>query len=405
MKKQAYLFIVGSLLVIMAGCSKQANHMAAVNTANTTKYVQRLGNDTLTVESISKLPGEFKGKLVQRMPKTQVASFVSKLHKNGTVSNMKIVWKTPPTNPNGLKTRKYSISIKGTVAKIHMSGVWRGKKTDTTYTMSVPEGLVPSLGKYPPAISTFQQVIHQAMENGGKLPYHTKVIFPGSHRLINVKLTHISKDTLSMTELHGYAYIAKVNNKNKIVWFSGKHSTVKTIAKPSPKANIKQIADHFAKLDTEGKGMPIASPLDSAKATIDGAHMKIVYSRPSMRGRKIWGGLVPWNKVWRTGANSSTTFTTSKNLVIGNTKVPAGSYSLYSIYTPTSAKLIINSQTGQWGTVYHKSRDFARIPMQRKNITPLKKEFLISIKKTKKDGGLLEFIWDQYRYQVPFVIK
>jgi len=394
MKTQAYLLIIGSFVLLLAGCS---------NKKASTAYVETLGNDTLTVESFTRSSRGYRGKLLQRMPATQVASYDASLNNDGSVSKMKIQWNTPKGNPKGPKSRFYSVAFKDTVATVDMSGVWRGGNVDTTFKMSVPKGAVPSLGKYPPAVSTFQQVIDQAQAQHAKMPYSTKIIFPGSHRLISAELSHISQDTLALKGLYGYLYIAKVNNQNKIVWYSGKNSTVKTIAKPEPNVNLNDLAMMFAKRDAEGKGMPIASPLDSAKATVDGAHLKIVYSRPSVRGRKIWGGLVPWNTVWRTGANAATSFSTDKDLTVGGTKLPAGNYTLYSIYTPNSAKLIINSQTGQWGTVYHKDQDFARIPMKRSEIVP-KQKFLISIDST-QNGGMLQLSWDQYRYEVPFQVK
>jgi len=394
MKNQAYLLIMTGIL-ILAGCSQQK--------AGSTAYIEKLGSDTLSVESFSRSGNGYKGKLIQRMPTTQVASYKAKLNTSGWVNNMSIEWKTPSDNPKGPKPRKYSISIKDTVATVHLSGVWRGKSIDTTIKMMVPMRSVPSLGKYPPAVSTFQQVIDQAGKQSKDMPYETKIIFPGSKRLIDAKLTHISDDTVSLTGLYGFSYIAKVNDQNKIIWYSGKNSTVKTITKPATDVGMDKLASMFAKRDAEGKGMPVASPLDSTKATIDGAHLKIIYSRPSVRGRKIWGGLVPWNKIWRTGANAATSFSTDKDLVIGETTVPAGNYTLYSIYTPDSAHLIINNQTGQWGTEYDESKDFARIPMEKTEIVPREK-FLISIDTT-SNGGILQLSWDQTGYKVPIKVK
>jgi hypothetical protein len=92
-----------------------------------------------------------------------------------------------------------------------------------------------------------------------------------------------------------------------------------------------------------------ASPADSASGTVAGATIKISYHSPSVKGRKIWGGLVPYNKVWRTGANEATIFTTSKDIKIGGKTLPAGKYSLYTTPGEKEWKVIFNSQTGQWG--------------------------------------------------------
>ena len=98
-----------------------------------------------------------------------------------------------------------------------------------------------------------------------------------------------------------------------------------------------------------GQGKQQASPADSTSGTVAGSMVKISYHSPSVKGRKIWGGLVPYDKVWRTGANEATIFTTSKAIKIGGKTLPAGKYSLYTVPGEKEWKIIFNSQTGQWG--------------------------------------------------------
>ncbi|WP_142527848.1 DUF2911 domain-containing protein [Pedobacter westerhofensis] len=92
-----------------------------------------------------------------------------------------------------------------------------------------------------------------------------------------------------------------------------------------------------------------ASPAKVAKGTINGAAVTINYSSPAVKGRKIWGELVPYDKTWRAGANEATTFETDKPLKIQGLSLPAGKYSLYAVPGEKSWKIIFNSQTGQWG--------------------------------------------------------
>lgn len=101
------------------------------------------------------------------------------------------------------------------------------------------------------------------------------------------------------------------------------------------------------------------SPHETVSATIDGANIKIVYGRPYTRDpktqekRKIWGGLVPFGQVWRMGADEATMLTTDHDIAIGGTRIPAGSYTLFLQPEENGpAKLIVNKQTGQWGTKY-----------------------------------------------------
>ena len=147
-----------------------------------------------------------------------------------------------------------------------------------------------------------------------------------------------------------------------------------------------------------------SSPRDSAVATIGGARVAIDYGRPSKRGREIFGGLVPYNAVWRTGANAATGFVTSQPLKMGATTVPAGSYTLYTIPTASGWTLIVNKQTGQWGTDYDQARDQARIPMQVKKAAAPAEQFTIAIEPSGQTGGVLAMTWDTTRAELPFTV-
>lgn len=92
-----------------------------------------------------------------------------------------------------------------------------------------------------------------------------------------------------------------------------------------------------------------ASPAATATGTINGANISISYSSPAVKGRQIFGGLTPYDQVWRAGANEATIFKTDKKVMIGKTPLEAGSYSIYVIPSEKSWKVIFNSQTGQWG--------------------------------------------------------
>lgn len=96
-------------------------------------------------------------------------------------------------------------------------------------------------------------------------------------------------------------------------------------------------------------GRPRESPKKTATGKIGAATVTISYSSPSVKGRKIWGELVPYGKVWRSGANEATLIETDKDVVVEGKKLPAGKYSLYTIPGEKEWQVIINSQTGQWG--------------------------------------------------------
>jgi hypothetical protein len=96
----------------------------------------------------------------------------------------------------------------------------------------------------------------------------------------------------------------------------------------------------------------------------DGKTVKIDYSSPRAKGRKIYGDLVPYGQVWRTGANEATTFVTDGPVVVGGQKVPAGSYTLFTVPEAGKWTLVLSKKTGEWGTDYPgPSEDLVRVPM------------------------------------------
>lgn len=139
---------------------------------------------------------------------------------------------------------------------------------------------------------------------------------------------------------------------------------------------------------------PLSPPGEATVKFDDGKTVTIKYSRPSMKGRKIYGGLVPYGEVWRTGANSATSMTTDVALTIGGTTVPAGSYTLYTLPGQSAWQLIINKQTGQWGTEYNQGQDLARVPMKVGQLPSGLEVFTISLDKAGPSAATLKLDWE-----------
>jgi hypothetical protein len=161
--------------------------------------------------------------------------------------------------------------------------------------------------------------------------------------------------------------------------------------------NIAAEQARYAAMDAAGTGLGPLSPQDSVRARVGGANIMIGYHRPSARGRTVFGGVVPFGRVWRTGANQATSFTTDRDLMIGSTRVPAGSYTIWSLPTADSWHLILNRQTGQWGTEYHAEHDLAHIPMTVARPATAVEQFTIGI----APDGTLSLAWGDRRGTVP----
>ena len=154
------------------------------------------------------------------------------------------------------------------------------------------------------------------------------------------------------------------------------------------------------------------SPHETVSATIDGATIKIVYGRPYTKDpksgarRKIWGGVVPFGQVWRMGADEATMLTTDRDLELGGTKIPAGSYTLFMQPEENgSAKLIVNKQTGQWGTKHDAGEDFAKIDLKKGALDSPVSQFTISLNKAAGGGGMLTLKWEDVEYSAPITVQ
>ena len=158
------------------------------------------------------------------------------------------------------------------------------------------------------------------------------------------------------------------------------------------------------------------SPEAIAKYKKDGLNLRIEYCQPSKKGRPIFGTnlnsadksqpnyLVPYNEVWRTGANEATLFVTNKSLKLGNETLEAGKYSLFTIPNKDKWTVIINGETGQWGTQYDESEDVLRVNASLEQVEDEKEVF--TIKFDDVDGQLkLLLMWDNVKAQLPIEVE
>jgi hypothetical protein len=142
------------------------------------------------------------------------------------------------------------------------------------------------------------------------------------------------------------------------------------------------------------------SPHDKTEVTLKGKKITIEYGRPFLKGRKVGQELAPYGKVWRTGADEATALTTEIDLNIGGAKVPAGNYTLYTLPSEGTWKLIINKQTGQWGTKYDESQDLARVDMKKTALPQSVEQFTISFDKKNENTADLNLDWENTRVSV-----
>ncbi len=147
---------------------------------------------------------------------------------------------------------------------------------------------------------------------------------------------------------------------------------------------------------------PRVSPHETHTFTVDHATITITYGRPSMRGRKIFGGLVPYNIVWMPGADEATIFETNMPLQFGDFSLWAGRYSLYTLPSEKEWQLIINKRTGQFHTVYPSQDDLVKLPMTSEPVPVPVEQLTISAVARPQGGGAIQLEWETTRFSVSF---
>jgi len=236
----------------------------------------------------------------------------------------------------------------------------------------------------------------------------------GANSLTMLVVHHPARDSLAVAFAGDAPTLFRIDASGLIQAVDGQFTTQKVASTRLAGIDFAAFASAFA-----ARPLGQLSPPDSVVATIGGAAITITYGRPSMRGRKVFGAesetprpLVAWNQVWRTGANFATRFTSSTDLVVAGQTIPAGTYTLWTLPSPTGWKLIFNKQTkapcttaaacadpkraNLWGTDYSADSDFVRVDMQAGPMDTPVDQFVITLE-PQGDGGVLAFSWEKTR--------
>jgi Protein of unknown function (DUF2911) len=143
-----------------------------------------------------------------------------------------------------------------------------------------------------------------------------------------------------------------------------------------------------------------------------GPRVTITYGRPYAKDpktgepRKIWGALVPWDKAWRLGSDEATLLLTQAPLVIGDTTIPAGAYTLYMVPSENGpAKLAFSTNLGKWGVPVDETRDLARVDLTKDAVEPAVEQLTLSVENDPAGGGVLKIVWENTRYSLHFTVK
>jgi len=158
----------------------------------------------------------------------------------------------------------------------------------------------------------------------------------------------------------------------------------------------------FTSVNAQELKLPALSPTARISQDFSTSSIDIVYSRPSMRGRKIFGDVVAYNEVWRTGANAATKVKFGEDVMVGGQEIKAGEYSLYTVPGKDQWEVIFNKGVGNWGQMgYDKKDDVARFMVKSQSMTNEVPTFTINIGNITLNSCNMEMMWEKTKIVIP----
>jgi len=353
-------------------------------------FVVRLGNDTLAVERYVRTSSLLVIESVSRLPQTRRTRLIVQRGENGRVLSYEYV-NAPPPGGGGAREIVTTAEYRGDSIRVVVA---QGANGSRIRTIAGAPDMLPLIS---PIYSTHAVAITDARQRGDTILRLAGMQKPVLYRL------RFAGDTAYLTGDGDVGILKAALDDRGVAVLDGTGTTFKVIVTRAEWFEPDSVARRFAGADARGRALGVLSPRDTVRARIAGAALTVAYGRPTMRGRTIFGALVPFDQVWRTGANAATELTTDRALVIGDHTIPAGRYSIWTIPGRERWILIINGQTGQWGTSYDPARDVARIEIPVEAVSVPAEQFTIDIVE-ERNGGALRFTWDRTRAAAYFLV-
>ncbi|HEX5724342.1 MAG TPA: DUF2911 domain-containing protein [Longimicrobiaceae bacterium] len=380
--------------VALAACSGAAGPLQAQE-PETGAFVVTIGRDTLAVERYTRTADRLQGEVIGRAPRATSSTYDAVLRPDGSIARIEIT--TRQLNaPAGAPANRSTVEFGADSATVVL------QRGDSVRTQRVPTPHGASIPLVGNSYAVYEQAIMHFRRAAAADSLKMSMVAPGNARSYDLTLRRVGADSLTLSNIAGLQRV-HADARGRLLGLDGLQSTQKFIVQRLPTLDLTALGAEFARREAGGQGVGPLSPRDSVTAQVGGARVSVNYGRPYKRGRTILGDVVPWGQVWRTGANQATHFTTDRDLMVGAAHVPAGTYTLWSLPTPQGWQLIINRQTGQWGTEYDARQDLARVPMRVSRTEQPVEQFTIRIVPT-GDGGTLHLAWDDTEASVPFVV-
>jgi hypothetical protein len=374
-------------------------------------FIALLGRDTVSVERVTRRGNTVTSDAVDRFPRVRRRHTRIELGPDGGIRRLVMDIHTPSEPP---AQRERRVEVEVTADSVRIS------KQDGAGTLAraFPTSGGTAMAHVPQMYSLYELYFAAALKRAAaagqraagdtiqmrqfyidrefdRFPLHRGVVrpLPGGR-------AEIRHDWLAGTGE------ATLDSAYRMLRYSGARTTyLVSVSRLETPPDVRAVAGRFEALEARGGGFRQLSERDTVRARIGGAAFTVDYGRPLARGRVLLGGVIPYGRVWRTGANAATQLTTSAPITLVGMPVPAGTYTLWTIPHARGVELIVNRQTGQWGTGYDPAHDLGRAPMTTETLAAPVDPFTISIDPGDGNRGTLAMAWGPFRWTAPIEVR
>ena len=357
-------------------------------------FVATLGDDTTSVERITRDGDVVTGIAVGRSPLVVLRRWEATLAPDGSIRRWSMDTRIANAPAGETELHHELEPGDGAIRLLRRTG-----RDTTDATFAPPYDRIVPWNAF--LYATFESLVAAARD----LPDSARIgvyFFEGweEGRIGHARVRRLGGDSvaISSTGLSGEG-VARIDAQGRLLSYSGAGTTYKQeVRRVTNVPDIEALYERFASEERARGVSRSLSARDTARATVHGVDVAIDYGRPLARGRTLVGGIIPYDRVWRTGANAATHITLSGPLRLGGVPLDAGTYTLWTLPARDGVQLVLNRQTGQWGTGYGASHDIARVPMQVDSSRASVERFTIRVDPT---GPRLVMEWGTFRWSVP----
>jgi hypothetical protein len=374
-------------IILLATLASAAAGVSAANAqqrADSAAFIVRLGTDTTSIERYIRTADQLIIEAAQRSPSTMMHRLVLDIDAANNVKRAVYVITRPGSPDQHLVRRTTTFQGDSAVIVTEQGGQSRTQR-------ALARNGVPMAGPFyaPYELAVMRAVAARTQKSAIPLLAGTS--------LVDIPVELVGRDSATLANQFGEPMRMHIDSRGRLLHLN---TPAYVSVERARWVDLDRLANDFAARDAVGKGMGILSPRQTSRNTVNGANIWIDYSRPAMRGRPVWGSLVPFGKVWRTGANDAAHISTDKTIELGGLTLAPGTYTVFLVPNADEWMLAVNRKTGMSGLEYDAAHDVGRVKMSKQTLSEPVEWFTIEL-----NNGVLNFAWDRTRASVPVVVR